>query len=56
MSHILTLGMGTIQGGRSGTIPDFAALGEIADELNDVHRPIELETVGTYADFGQDIL
>ena len=38
------------------TIPDFAALGEIADELNDVHRPIELETVGTYADFGQEIL
>lgn len=38
------------------TILDLAALGEIADELNDAHRPIELETVGTYADFGQEIL
>jgi len=38
------------------TIPDFAALGEFAVELNDIHLPIELETAGTYADFGQEIL
>lgn len=38
------------------TIPDFASMAKFADELNDLRRPIELETVGTYADFGQEIL
>ncbi|MEC8992578.1 MAG: hypothetical protein VX656_15145 [Candidatus Latescibacterota bacterium] len=38
------------------TIPDFASLAEIADELSGIRRPVVLETVGTYADFGQEIL
>lgn len=38
------------------TIPDFAALGEIAQELDAAHRPIELVTAGTYADTGCEIL
>lgn len=38
------------------TIPDFAALDEIARELDGAHEPIELVTAGTYADFGHEIL
>ena len=38
------------------TLPDFACLGEIASTLDAVHKPVELMTAGTYADFGREIL
>lgn len=38
------------------TIPDFAALDEIATELDDAREPVELVAAGTYADIGQEIL
>ena len=37
-------------------IPNFAALGEIAGELDGVRQPVELVAAGTYADFGHEIL
>ncbi len=37
-------------------IPSFAALAEIATELDSVNQPIELVTAGTYVDIGQEIL
>ena len=37
-------------------LPEFAALEEIAGELDGVDEPIELVTAGTYADFGREIL
>ncbi len=37
-------------------LPDFAALEEIARELDGVDQPVELVTAGTYADFGREIL
>jgi hypothetical protein len=38
------------------TLPNFAALSEIADELNGVHEPIQLTTAGTYTDVGEEII
>jgi hypothetical protein len=38
------------------TVPRFAALAELADELDAVDDPIELVTAGVYADVGQEIL
>jgi hypothetical protein len=38
------------------TLPSFAALAEIARELDNVREPIDLVTAGTYADIGQEIL
>ena len=38
------------------TLPSFAALRDIARELDAVHEPIELVTAGAYADIGQEIL
>jgi hypothetical protein len=38
------------------TLPSFAALGDIARDLDLVREPIELVTAGTYADIGQEIL
>ena len=37
-------------------IPNFVALGAIAQELDGVRVPIELVTAGTYMDFGYEIL
>jgi hypothetical protein len=61
----LTLGLLALRIGRLGPepgglavwqIPDFAALAEIARELDGVREPIELVIAGTYADLGQEIL
>jgi hypothetical protein len=38
------------------TLPDFAALGRIVRELDDVSSPVELVRAGTYADIGKEIL
>jgi hypothetical protein len=38
------------------TIPDFASLSEIAEDLNGVRDPVELVDAGAYADTGQEIL
>jgi hypothetical protein len=38
------------------TLPDFAALEEIARELDGVQDPVQLETAGLYVDVGQEIL
>ena len=38
------------------TLPNFAALAEIAQELDRVQEPVELVTAGTYADVGKEIL
>lgn len=38
------------------TLPRFAALNEIASELDGIRDPVELVTAGTYADVGQEIL
>jgi hypothetical protein len=38
------------------TLPDFASLGEIAQELDGVQQPVELVAAGTYADIGREIL
>jgi len=38
------------------TIPNFAALGGIARELENVHQPLELVVAGTYADVGEQII
>jgi len=38
------------------TIPSFAALEEIAQELDDAQSPIRLVTAGTYTDAGNQIL
>jgi hypothetical protein len=37
-------------------LPDFAALGEIARELDSVQAPVQLETAGLYVDVGKEIL
>ena len=37
-------------------LPEFAALEEIAGDLDGVDEPVELVTAGTYADFGREIL
>jgi len=37
-------------------LPNFAALAEIAQELDGVDQPVELVTAATYADFGCEIL
>lgn len=38
------------------TLPNFAALKEIARELDDVLKPLRLDAAGTYADVGKQIL
>lgn len=38
------------------TLPDFAALGEIAPELDAVREPLELARAGVYTDIGREIL
>lgn len=38
------------------TLPDFAALAEIAEKLDGVREPVLLEGAGTYADTGREIL
>jgi hypothetical protein len=38
------------------TIPSFAALDELARELDGVREPVELVAAGTYADTGREIL
>jgi hypothetical protein len=38
------------------TLPDFAALTEIAEELDMVNQPVELMSAGTYMDVGQEIV
>jgi hypothetical protein len=38
------------------SLPNFAALSEIAAELDRVHEPIRLEAAGAYADVGQEII
>jgi hypothetical protein len=38
------------------TLPNFAALAEIARELDGVRQPIQLEAAGTYADVGKQML
>jgi hypothetical protein len=38
------------------TLPDFAALSGIAEELDGVAEPLQLVAAGTYADVGQEIL
>ena len=38
------------------TLPGFAALEDIARELEGVQEPIELQAAGTYADVGKEIL
>ena len=38
------------------TIPSFAALSEIARELDGMQQPVELEAAGTYTDAGKEIL
>jgi hypothetical protein len=38
------------------TLPDFASLGEIAEELDGVAEPVRLAAAGTYADVGAEIL
>jgi hypothetical protein len=38
------------------TLPSFAALGEIARELDGVDEPIQLKAAGTYADVGNEII
>ena len=37
-------------------LPEFAALEEIARDLDGTDEPVELVTAGTYADFGREIL
>jgi hypothetical protein len=38
------------------TLPNFAALAEIADELDRVREPVQLQAAGTYTDVGQEII
>jgi hypothetical protein len=38
------------------TLPDFASLGEIAQELDGVSEPIELVQTGVYVDVGQEVV
>lgn len=38
------------------TIPDFAALADIASDLDGVRQPVRLLAAGTYADIGREIL
>jgi hypothetical protein len=38
------------------TLPNFAALAEIADELDRVSEPVQLQAAGTYTDVGQEII
>jgi hypothetical protein len=38
------------------TLPNFGALAEIAQELDQVHEPVKLVTAGTYVDVGKEIL
>jgi hypothetical protein len=38
------------------TLPDFASLGEIAQELDGVGEPIELVQTGVYVDVGQEVV
>ncbi len=38
------------------TIPNLAALSEIAKELDGVREPIQLEAAGTYTDVGKEII
>jgi hypothetical protein len=38
------------------TIPEFATLHAVADELSQLDVPIELDSAATYSDFGREIL
>jgi hypothetical protein len=38
------------------TLPDFAALGEIAEELEGVNKPVELVRSGVYVDVGEEVV
>jgi hypothetical protein len=37
-------------------LPSFAALGDVAEELDGVAEPLRLVAAGTYADVGEEIL
>src|SRR5262249_27639660 len=38
------------------TVPTFASLAEIAEELDHVTEPVHLEAAGTYTDAGEEII